>query len=790
MLALQIELVSPLCPGAGTGRAGYVDRDVTFDAAGLPLIAGRSLKGLLRDAYRQLANVLPAGASGIEELFGKPGEELGGALRIGNAHLEDHDRLRAWLEGAYAYYGETIQREDVIASYTEIRRQTAIDRDIGSPRKETLRATRVLRRGLRFQAAVHGNLREADRARLALAAAALRQMGTARTRGLGEVACALFEDGKDLTAEYLRRWAASEPLLHTRTVENEDEDSPSNGASKTPTNPDELSLLRFQVHLEEPALFPALEGDANTVVSAEYVPGSAIRGLLARRYLSRSGADFGSLFLTGEVKFLPALPVFSGRRCLAVPHSIRQDKDEETMLYDFAYQIPERPARRVSGWCRQIPASGGWRDETRRGLKFHHARAKDPRVGRAVGERAAAFGLDLAQAGAVFTYEALESGQTFGGAIIGPRNKLLTVRSLIESGETVWLGRSRSAQYGRAKWRWTEGDPVPATDQVEAQNWEHSNHDEVEPGEEIAVILLSPLLAQNETGHPEPKFPEQELALALGLFLENGLKPKKSFVRTTWMAGYLAHQRLPRQQVPALAPGSVFVFEANGAISSNALQHAQWRSYGMRQEDGFGRLAILPKSSLCELPVLPLRQSEKPERPRFTGDNDPARELAVRIFQRRVAERAAAEALHEASLLSGRATKASNHVLARVAGLVAHTRLSELPTILENFRDKAKGQLEDVRGPRLSLWEILRFQKPEGCNRSWEAVYQHFVRLEWTAASRQGEKADWQRLFGEDDPPRLTPDEAVVRNYLLLLLGSLRRAHKRQSSTGTVRGAA
>lgn len=791
MLTLRIELLSPLCAGAGTGRAGYVDREVTFDDAGLPFIAGRTLKGLLRDAYRQLAGVLPSGASSIYELFGKPGEEFAGRLTIGTAQLEDHERLRDWLKAAYAHFGGTIHREDVIASYTEIRRQTAIDRDTGSPRKQTLRATRVLRRGLRFQAMVHGNLRQADRVGVALAAAALRQIGTARTRGLGEVRCALYDDNRDLTAEYLQRWAENSTLLTAEATEEAGGDLPSEDTAGAAVTTAALSLLRYQVHLDDPALLPALEGDANTVVSADYLPGSSIRGLLARRYARPGSGEFTSLFLTGEVKFLPAFPVFSGKRCLPVPHSIREDKNEEAKFYDFACEIPKEPARRVAEWCSKLPPSGAWRDKTRRVLEYHHARAKDLRIGRSVGERAQVFGLNGAEGGAVFAYEALEAGQTFEGAIIGPLDKLLRLRGLIRDGEAVWLGRSRSAQYGSATWRWVADDPIPAAGRPETHNWERSQIGEgVEQEEEIVVILLSPLLAHNERGHPEPKFPVAELAQALGLPEEGGLTPKQSFVRTLWVAGYLAHQRLPRQQVPALAPGSVFVFAVSRTVAPNALQAAQNRSYGSRQEDGFGRLAILAKRSLTACPNLPQRTGDPLERPSFKGADDPARELAVRIFRHKVAQRAAAEALKEVSLLSARASKASNHLLARVAGLVSRTPLNELRRILEQFRDKAKGQLEDVRCSGHSLWDILRFEKPEGRRGDWQAVYAHLVRLEWTAASRQGETRDWQNLFGQDDPPRFEPDEAVVRNYLLLVLASLRRAHKRESGKGTQQGAA
>jgi hypothetical protein len=467
-----------------------------------------------------------------------------------------------------------------------------------------------------------------------------------------------------------------------------------------------------------------------------------------------------------------------------------------------------------------------------RTLHYHHARAKDPRIGRAVGERAGDFDLDPAHAGQVFTYEALIPEQTFEGAVVGPLEKLSIIRGLIEDGDTVWLGRSRSAQYGRATWSWIQGDPVPIDGRLEAQNWAQKAPEEFneiqsgEEGEKFAVILLSPLLAQNEAGHPEAKFPTHELAEALGLATGSGvhsnsqikhelaealglatgvsLELKASFVRTVWTSGYLGHQRLPRQQVPAIAAGSVFVFKSTKPLSSRALQNALCRSYGMRQEDGFGRLSIFSIDTLCKNPNLPLCSSKSPDCPSFNGNNDPARHLALHIFRRKVAEQAALEALQAADKLSRQVGKVSNHVLSRVAGLVARTDLNELPTELEKFREKARGQLEAVRSQDDSLWDRLRFQEPKKCDGNWREVYRHFVRDCWNLASQMGGRSDWPSLFRQHDPIDLQPDEidlqpdeidlqpdeAVVKDYLLLLLASLRRAQKRQTDKEARSGAA
>jgi CRISPR-associated protein Csx10 len=777
MLTLNLELLSPLCAGAGTGRSGYVDREAAFDALGLPYLPGRALKGLLRDAYRELpGSILPTDLPGADELFGKPGEENAGRLVVGNAYLVGHERLAEWLAGAYAHFGGTIHREDVMACCTEIRRQTAIDRQTGAALKETLRATRVVRRGLRFEAQVSGVQSPADRAALALAAAALQQMGTSRTRGLGEVRCRVIECGADLTEQTLNLWQQNERGWLIESSQLATEALPVAARAGPPDAGKDLSQLRFRLRLEGPMLVPAFEGDANTVLTEGFIPGSAIRGLLARRYLAGGGKDFERLFLSGEVKFLSALPAAEGRRFLPVPHSVRQDKEQEALFYDFAVALPASPARRVRGWCAKLPVSGGERAETRTGLHYHHARARDRRIGRAVGEQFKDFDLTRAEAGAVFTYECLDAGQIFYGALIGPREALSQVRDLLADGEVVWLGRSRSAQYGRTKWEWIDAEPRASNSRLEMHGWENDEAADFDPGDLMAVVLLAPLLGRNQFGHPAPEFPVMEFARSLGL-AEDGLQPEKSFVRAEWLGAYLSHLRLPRQQILGLAPGSIFIFKATRAIDADRVRQAQLRSYGMRQEDGFGRIAILTLSELQPRPNLPSHTSPAPPRPRFDSDADLARDLALAVLRGKVAERSTFEAIELARRLMPHLGAVSNHLLARVAGIVAHRPLVELAARLDEFREKARRQMQGVRSGNVSLWGELRLERMEG---SWQAAYRYFLEREWQAIYEQGEKKNWPGLFATEEPPLLHPEEGVVKNYLFRMLGTLMRSRRGQ----------
>ena len=211
---LQVTLQSPLTSAAGEGRVGVVDRDVAFDDLGLPILPGRRLKGLWREAYRDVADAWElCGESpiSVERIFGESGQKPGdgdACLYVANAELQEASSLRKWLNYLQHPKIQKLHPDDVVQHFATVRAQTAIDRHTGVAKKDTLRLTRTLKTGLVFQARVRffeppGN---ALLNALSLGAAALQHMGTARTRGLGKVCCRLLvrdENGqcRDLTEQ-------------------------------------------------------------------------------------------------------------------------------------------------------------------------------------------------------------------------------------------------------------------------------------------------------------------------------------------------------------------------------------------------------------------------------------------------------------------------------------------------------------------------------------------------------------------------------------------------------------
>lgn len=194
-LQLHVELLSDTTFGRGDGITGYVDQEIEYDAeTGLPFIRGRTIKGLLVEECANIFYALPenqqkALSDAAHYLFGSPGSDLKSqaGMHIGAA------RLPAELHQAvlYAVNEEDLQPAEVLSTLTELRRQTAVDDTSGVPDDGSLRTMRVLRRGVKLQAAVtfDKNLDDdsPELALLAACAAAWRRGGISRNRGRGRL---------------------------------------------------------------------------------------------------------------------------------------------------------------------------------------------------------------------------------------------------------------------------------------------------------------------------------------------------------------------------------------------------------------------------------------------------------------------------------------------------------------------------------------------------------------------------------------------------------------------------
>ncbi len=713
---LQITLQSSLTSAAGEGRVGLVDRDVAFDEVGLPILPGRRLKGLWREAYRDVAEAWALNRQSsipVDQIFGEPGQKPGdgdASLYIANAELQEAPSLKPWLAYLQHHKIQKLHPDDIVQHFADIRTQTAIDRQTGAARENTLRLTRTLQAGLVFRAPLRF-VEPPDEAllkALSLGAAALQHIGTARTRGLGKVCCRLLArdaggqecdlTGQALSNDALPSITANSPAQPSQTPKKQTVSSPRSN-SPTPTH-----LLRYRLTLTAPAVIPVADGDPNTVMTRQDVPGGHILGVAAWHYLRQSGhtptdKEFHHAFLDGGLRFLTAYPeaddpeVFDEtQRMIPIPHSIRKLKNDDHLV-DFVEQSTEEQTQRLDRRYAKIEQWSLKTQAVKTERNYHHARAGDRRKGRALGA-------EVADGGAFFMYEAICAGQSFQGAVLGSDIDLKALQTWLQGVNSIGIGRSRSAQYGEAKFEWIDETPLALNKMPsEWDGFVDQCPSKIMPpvlDNRLIITTLSPLLTVNDQGHSEARFPERELAEALGLDTASATKLKlsHSYTRTELVGGYHTHLRLPRQQWPAIAAGSVFVFDMQRAPRQGVLFLLEHDGLGLRKGEGMGRIAVNRQGSL-ELTGKKETPLDDPER--LDIPEAPDSKIPRDILRGVVRTRCLAEMQQRAMLISKQIPSKnfpSNSLLGRLRLFFQQDSPVES---LKKLRDPAKEQLSDYR---------------------------------------------------------------------------------------------
>ncbi|MBW7877172.1 MAG: hypothetical protein H3C47_14420 [Candidatus Cloacimonetes bacterium] len=200
-----MKLLSDTAFAAGSGYGNQIDSDVVLDTFGLPVIPARRVKGLLLDAGSQLTTALgDLYQQKLAATFGVGGQAISDSASFDNGKLQQHEELRQWLEYLKQKKSEWFTQDSVASEFTVIRRSTALD-DEGTAKKNSLRTIRMLRKGQIFNFSVFCTVEQAEI--VSLAALALRQGGSSRNRGSGQITCKLLDStGKDIADEAIQHW--------------------------------------------------------------------------------------------------------------------------------------------------------------------------------------------------------------------------------------------------------------------------------------------------------------------------------------------------------------------------------------------------------------------------------------------------------------------------------------------------------------------------------------------------------------------------------------------------------
>lgn len=702
-LQLRVAFLSDALFGAGHGTAGAADVVSALEPdTGLPYLRGRTLKGLLVEACADILHVAAAADSpGLDRLeaaarslFGVPGSDAdaSASMRVGTARLPAP--LRDVVRDAVATRtASALTRDDVVEALTVIRRQTAID-DSGAPKVGSLRSARLALRGLTLHAPIRFDAPPSEDALslLAACAQAVHRGGTHRTRGMGRLDLALLDETDDIGTR-ARKWFAK--LLTDPRVRLPEVASPKRRLAPDGPAPDGPVALRYRVRLDEPLLVRGLDGDPNSAVGLDYLPGSTIRGACVGRYLSgRSVTDLAAdpegrrLFFDGALRFLNAYPVADGRRAVPTPRSWAHPKTDDGAFADFAVD-PVRLVDPDTQWRRPktpfaIPDGDATLVAPERQVAVHIQRSRRSRPSEPDDRQ-------------VFRYEALAEGQTFEGV-------LLCTDADAASRARPWLdgpvsfGGTASAGYGACTLSFVGTTPLDAFDE-----WPGTPPESAP----LTITLTSPLLLRDPaTGltTTDPAAVEVAVEAAIG----HPVRVVQAFTSPVLVGGFNRKWGLPLPQQRAIAAGSVFVLDD----APDALRTLEGSGLGERLTEGYGRVAVgrLRESALERRPIHDSVGKVGP-----IDSDSPAADLARRILDARIhrsLDRLLLATALELSTFGPLPTRSQlarlRHLLRSALGQDFDDAQRRVEAFLRDLPSTARNQLERARLGSDSLLEWLR----------------------------------------------------------------------------------
>lgn len=516
-LRVRMELLSDTVFGAGFSIPGGEDISVCRDAEGWPYLKGSTFKGLLRESAENWLVWTGGAEADLAAVFGEGGWD--GTDDGRRLHLTEL-RLANRPAGAEDCFAER--------AFTSMENGTAKD--------GTLRLARCIVSGLAFEGTL--SCLEADAEFVKNALAAIKWVGTMRSRGFGRVR---------VTCEAAK-------------------------SDRTLPSVSDAHCIRYRLHTESPVLVTDLSrSSGNSFETYGCIPGSAIRGMIVSELSAEAGEWFDKnriALLADKTRFLDAFPLRGDYAPIPSPKGFYEDKQEtgdiENVLRTGGVKAGQKRAK-LGSFCavdgnmlRCWSASSGGATRIARG-----AGDKDTEM---------------------FQTRHLGAGQDFEGYI------LLDDASLSEKvsgclADTVWLGADRYGGFGKCS--------VTALEALDAPKYigAYGVKSQGELSETIYMLALSPLSMLDEYGET-CGIDEDKLTTLLGV---GEVEIELCATTTVEYGGY---NRTWRCRVPVSQMydrGSVFKLRCDRAPELSALRRLEAEGLGVRRAEGFGQVLFLSK---------------------------------------------------------------------------------------------------------------------------------------------------------------------------------------------------
>lgn len=619
--AVTVEFLSDWACGTGTTRYGAVDREVHRDRDGLPMLRGKTLVGMLRDAAETVVEALDEGRDRLwhdwlRVLFG----DRSGAHGIPGARpgplpaaLVAHPlRLPEPVRAALADLDELSRHLARDATVT-LRPGVQIDTRTGVAADNMFRVEERASSGLVVTAdwqlsfdTLPPDAPVPWEAEFLLRAAArlVDAVGGKRRRGAGRCRVEVASGGRsdrasgdasgrpvDRLAELLALVDEARPpqVALPAAPDGEPSASPSGAGTVGSLGRRRDDVLQHRYDLRITALTPLLfvRGEIGNLVHTErFIPGTALLPALHEAL----GEQATELITSGRAIVTNATVEIDGRRSLPTPMALQQEKGRpDSALVNLLVppsdgRHDDRRLRPWGGFC--VATEAGIRRATPKLVEWAHSSIEDEPQ------------RPTEDTGGFFVYEAIDTGTVLRAEVWLPADVSLNTTRLAGRRR---IGRSRKDDYGLVDIEVSTPDPSTVWLRTGVASPASGHPDE------LVVWLLSDVLLRGAAGEPAAdvgRFAEVlGEALGVGLRLPDAVDdaaeagtPPGALVTFRRVESWQRRWSLPRPSLTGLGAGSVLRFQMVGTPpSAEAYRRVEACGVGERTAEGFGRVALAPE---------------------------------------------------------------------------------------------------------------------------------------------------------------------------------------------------
>lgn len=385
--------------------------------------------------------------------------------------------------------------------------------------------------------------------------------------------------------------------------------------------------MKYNIKTLSPILLTKVAGDTNMVSTLDYIPGSAILGIFANKYIQMKncGLDahkntfFHDCFLNSGIVFTNAYITENDGENITdfypTPLSIQSPKEDDEKVLDLIKNDFDKQTQHIANYCK-IKGNNISKINVSKSINFHHAR--DDRL------------KGYSDGGTIFNYESIDPWQEFHGRIIGNKDDLNDILGLFGKCLNINIGRSKNIQYGKAELRWISETPESFISEIDSFKSENLDHN-------FILTLLSAAIIYNENGFPSSSLSNFKKNLEESLEIpSDDVKIHNVFQKNDTVENFVSKWLLKRPSEVSIKAGSCFAIEITNFDDNvkKSLIELQKTGIGERLGEGFGRFALnLQEFAVYILPNKPDVNCEKPEGEIPEIIKDIIKDIALKSYQ-------------------------------------------------------------------------------------------------------------------------------------------------------------